>query len=98
MQLGHCFGRDFQTDVLTLSCARLCLTRWGQVVNIYKDAKLGKPDTTLAEVQTVQDILLGSTIICKHREDLKEVQAQRKGRRRSLYTLDGRYGSRDHGA
>jgi hypothetical protein len=27
VQLGHHFRRDFQTDLLTLSCARLRLTR-----------------------------------------------------------------------
>jgi hypothetical protein len=29
VQLGRHFGRDFQTDLLALNCARLRLTRWG---------------------------------------------------------------------
>jgi hypothetical protein len=57
VQLGRHFGRDFQTDLLTLNCARLRLTRWGQAVNIYEDPKLGKPDVTSAEVRTVKDTL-----------------------------------------
>lgn len=35
VQFGRHFGQDFQTDLLTLNCARLRLTRWGQAVNIY---------------------------------------------------------------
>jgi hypothetical protein len=57
VQLGRHFGRDFQTDLLTLTSARLRLTRWGQAVNIYEDPKLGKPDATSAEVQTAKDAL-----------------------------------------
>jgi hypothetical protein len=34
IQLGRHFGRDYQTDLLSLNCARLRLTRWGQAVNI----------------------------------------------------------------
>ena len=33
IQLGRHFGRDYQTDLLSLNCARLRLTRWGQAVN-----------------------------------------------------------------
>ena len=57
VQLGRHFGRDFQTDLLTLNCARLRLTRWGQAVNIYENPKLGKPDATPAEVQTAKNAL-----------------------------------------
>jgi hypothetical protein len=57
VQLGRHFGRDFQTDVLALNCARLRLTRWGQAVNIYDDPKLGRQDATPAEIQTAKDTL-----------------------------------------
>jgi hypothetical protein len=57
VQLRRHFGRDFQTYVLTLNCARLRLTRWGQAVNIYDDPKLGRPDATPAEIQAAKDTL-----------------------------------------
>ncbi|KAF2195815.1 small s protein [Zopfia rhizophila CBS 207.26] len=57
VQLGRHFGRDFQTDLLALDCARLRLTRWGQAVNIYDDPKLGRPDATPSEIQTAKDTL-----------------------------------------
>ena len=57
VQFGRHFGQDFQTDLLTLNCARLRLTRWGQAVNIYEDPQMGKPDATSAEVRTVRDSL-----------------------------------------
>jgi hypothetical protein len=57
VHLGRHFGRDFQTDLLALNCARLRLTRWGQAVNIYEDPKLGKPDATPAEIQIAKDTL-----------------------------------------
>ena len=46
IQFGRHFGRDFQTDLLAMNCAKLRLTRWGESVNIYDDPKLGKPDAT----------------------------------------------------
>ena len=58
VQLGRHFGRDFQTDLLALNCARLRLTRWGQAVNIYEDPNLGRPDAKPAEIQTAKDTLL----------------------------------------
>jgi hypothetical protein len=50
VQLGRRFGQDYQTDILSLSCARLRLTRWGQAVDIYGDTKLGRADATAAEI------------------------------------------------
>ncbi|OBT39543.1 hypothetical protein VE00_10655 [Pseudogymnoascus sp. WSF 3629] len=58
IQFGRHFGRDFQTDQLTLSCARLRLARWGESVDIYNDSKLGKVDATEAEIQVAKDTLL----------------------------------------
>lgn len=58
IQFGRHFGRDFQTDQLSLNCARLRLARWGQAVDIYNDPKLGKPKATATEIQTAKDTLL----------------------------------------
>lgn len=54
---GRYFEQDFQTDLLTLNCVRLRLTRWGQAVNIYEDPQMGKPDATSAEVRTLKNSL-----------------------------------------
>jgi len=70
VQLGRHFGRDFQTDLLTLNCARLRLTRWGQAVNIYEDPKLGKPDAKPADIQTVKDILLQILVLFENTEKI----------------------------
>lgn len=58
VQFGRHFGRDFQTDLLSLDCTKLRLTRWGQAVNILSDPQLGRPDATSAEIQTVKASLL----------------------------------------
>ena len=57
IQIGRHFGRDFQTEMLTLDCTRLQLTRWGQAVKIYDDPKLGRPDATPEELQTAKGAL-----------------------------------------
>ncbi|PSS25225.1 hypothetical protein M430DRAFT_33010 [Amorphotheca resinae ATCC 22711] len=57
IQIGRHFGRDFQTDLLTLDFARLRLSRWGEAVDIYNDPKLGRPDATPAEIQIAKDAL-----------------------------------------
>jgi hypothetical protein len=49
IQIGRHFGRDSQTDLLSLSCARLRLTPYGESVNIYNDRELGRADTTSPE-------------------------------------------------
>ncbi|KAG9234485.1 small s protein [Amylocarpus encephaloides] len=58
IQFGRHFGRDFQTDQLALSCARLRLSRWGESIDIYNDPKLDKPDATATEIQLAKDTLL----------------------------------------
>ena len=58
IQFGRHFGRDFQTDQLSLDCARLRLTCWGQAVDIYNDPRLGKHEAAATEIQTAKDILL----------------------------------------
>jgi hypothetical protein len=72
VQLGRRFGRDFQTDVLILDCARLRLTRWGQAVNIYEDPKLGKLDATSAEVQTAQNVLCQILLLFANTEKISK--------------------------
>ncbi len=37
IRLGRNLGRDFQTTQLTLACARLRLSRWGEAVRVYDD-------------------------------------------------------------
>jgi hypothetical protein len=72
VQLGRHFGRDFQTDLLTLNCARLRLTRWGQAVNIYEDPKLGNPDATSAELQTAKDALRQILVLFANTEKISK--------------------------
>lgn len=47
----------FRTDFITLECATLRLTRWGQAVNIYGDPRLGRPDASPEKIQSANDIL-----------------------------------------
>ena len=58
IQFGRHFGRDYQTDLLTLNCSRIRLTRWGQAVNILNDPQMGRPDATASEIRTVKETLL----------------------------------------
>ncbi|KAI9831154.1 MAG: hypothetical protein M1819_005242 [Sarea resinae] len=57
VQLGRHLGRDFRRYQLTLNCARLRLSRWGQAVDIYNDPNLGNPRATRTELQTAQNTL-----------------------------------------
>ena len=57
VQFGRHFGRDYQTVLLALSCSRIRLTRWGQAVDILNDPKMGRPDATALQIQTVKDTL-----------------------------------------
>ncbi|OBT42916.1 hypothetical protein VE00_07271 [Pseudogymnoascus sp. WSF 3629] len=57
VQQARHFGRDFQTNVLTLDCARLRLTRWGDAVDVYGDPQLGRPTATKEEVQLAKETL-----------------------------------------
>jgi hypothetical protein len=72
VQLGRRFGRDYQTDLISLNCARLRLTRWGQAVDIYKDPKLGRADASAAEVQTAKDILFQILILFADTESISK--------------------------
>jgi hypothetical protein len=57
VQHGRHFGRDYQTELISLDCARLRLTRWGEAVNIHEDPKLGRPDVSPSGMHTVQNAL-----------------------------------------
>ena len=57
VQFGRHFGRDYQTNLLALSCSRIRLTRWGQAVDIFNDPQMGRPDATAPEIRTVKDTL-----------------------------------------
>jgi hypothetical protein len=72
IQFGRHFGRDFQTDLLTMSCARLRLTRWGESVNVYNDPRLGKPDATAPEIQLAKDTLLQIVVLFAQTEEISK--------------------------
>lgn len=72
IQFGRHFGRDFQTDQLALSCARLRLTRWGESVDIYNDPRLGKPDATATEIQVAKDTLLQILVLFADTEGISK--------------------------
>jgi hypothetical protein len=57
VQLGRHFGRDFQTDLLTLNLLRLRLSRWGTAVHIYDDPQLGNPRATKSKLRIAKDTL-----------------------------------------
>lgn len=90
IQLSRRFGRDFQTDILSLNCARLRLTRWGQAVNIYGDPKLGRADATAAEVQTAKDTLFQILVLFADTENIsrKYKLKARDGEDLSIFTTD----------
>lgn len=57
VQFGRHFGRNYQTDLLALNSSRIRLTRWGQAVDILNDPKMGRPDATSEQIQTVKNTL-----------------------------------------
>lgn len=72
VQFGRHFKRDFQTDYITLECARLRLTRWGQAVNIYDDPRLGRPDASPEEIQLARDILHQVLVLFANSKEISE--------------------------
>ncbi len=70
VQHSRHFGRDYQTELISLDCARLRLTRWGQAVNVHDDPKLGRPDASLSEVQTVKNALHQILVLFAHTEKI----------------------------
>jgi Prion-inhibition and propagation len=96
IQLGRHFGRDIQTDLLALSCARLRLTPWVVSVHTYDGLKLGRPDATAAEIRTAKDTLLQILALSVSTEgDLEEVQADSEGRRESRPLIRDRHQPHD---
>ncbi|KAI8628106.1 prion-inhibition and propagation-domain-containing protein [Xylariaceae sp. FL1651] len=57
IQIGRRFGKDFQTELLTLSLLKLRLSRWGEAVHVYEDPQLGRPEATKAEIAVAKDTL-----------------------------------------
>lgn len=57
VHLGQNLKRDYQTEQVSLNCARLRLSRWGKAVNILGDPQLGRKDATPAELDAVKDTL-----------------------------------------
>ncbi|MCJ1309529.1 hypothetical protein MMC25_003189 [Agyrium rufum] len=90
IQLGRRFGRDYQTDIISLNCARLRLTRWGQAVDIYGDPRLGRAEATATEVQTAKDALFQILILFADTENISKkykLKAQ-DGEDISVFTTD----------
>lgn len=64
VELGRTFRRDYRTSILTLTCARLRLTRWGQAVNInnnsrFQDLSLESADEQIKTAKaTLEQILV----------------------------------------
>ncbi|KAF1994245.1 hypothetical protein P154DRAFT_417187, partial [Amniculicola lignicola CBS 123094] len=57
VELGRKFGRDFQSDLITLRLLSLRLSRWGSAVRIYDDPKLGNPTTSEYELKLAKETL-----------------------------------------
>ncbi len=90
VHLGRHFGRDFQTSLLRLSCARLRLTRWGKAVDIYHDPRFGE---TTPETQLVKDTLLQILVLF---ERSAKVSARYKYSPKSSQLHDMAVGTRAH--
>jgi Prion-inhibition and propagation len=84
IQLGRHFGRDFQTDLLALNCARLRLTRWGQATNVYTDPTLGRPDATAAEIQIAKNTLHQILVLFADSEKISKKYKQNAKTREDL--------------
>ncbi|KAH8901753.1 hypothetical protein GQ53DRAFT_851868 [Thozetella sp. PMI_491] len=58
IQLGRQFGRDFQTYIVRISCARLRLARWGRAINIEHDPRFAQQNGDSPDVADLKEILL----------------------------------------
>lgn len=89
LQLGRHFGRDLQTSLLALECAKLRLTRWGEAVNVKDDPKLGRPDATASDIQIARKAFHQILVLFAETENLKEVRrrAMPKKSFRHLYPM-----------
>jgi hypothetical protein len=76
VQHGRHFGRDYQTDLISLDCARLRLTRWGKAVNIHEDPRMGRPDAAFSEVRTVQNALHQILVLFANTEKISRTYKQ----------------------
>ncbi|OTB06937.1 hypothetical protein M426DRAFT_318309 [Hypoxylon sp. CI-4A] len=57
IQIGRRFGKDFQTQQLTLSLLKLRLSRWGEAVHINEDEQLGQPESARGNVELAKNTL-----------------------------------------
>ncbi|KAI0387575.1 prion-inhibition and propagation-domain-containing protein [Hypomontagnella monticulosa] len=57
IKIGRRFGKDFQTELLTLGLLKLRLSRWGEAVHVYEDPLLGQPESTAANVRLAKNTL-----------------------------------------
>lgn len=72
IQLGRHFGKDYQTNLLTLSMVRLRLSRWGEAVDIYGDPQFGNPNATNEDLQLVKNTLLQILVLFADTEKLSK--------------------------
>jgi hypothetical protein len=72
VKLGRRFGRDFQTSQLSLTCARLRLSRWGAAVRIYDDPQLGNPNATPDELQAAKSTLFQILLLFENSADISK--------------------------
>jgi hypothetical protein len=70
VQHGGHFGGDYQTELISLDCARLRLTRWGHAVNIHEDLKLGRPDASASEVLAAKNALHQILVLFEHSQNI----------------------------
>ncbi|KAI3343195.1 prion-inhibition and propagation-domain-containing protein [Ustulina deusta] len=65
VQLGRRFGKDFQTDQLTLSLLKLRLSRWGAAVGVESDPplSLSQPNASAAEIAVAKDTMLQMLVL-----------------------------------
>lgn len=80
--LGRHFGRVFQTNLLTLNCARLRLTHWRQPVDTTPTLNSARQMQPQLEIQTVKDALLQILTLFANTEKLsKKDRLSAQGRR-----------------
>jgi hypothetical protein len=90
IQLGRHFGKDYETNILTLDLLRLRLSRWGEAVNIYEDPQLGNTTASLVELQNAKDTLLQILVLFADSEKIsKKFRLPAKNGELSQFALRG---------
>lgn len=75
VQSGRHLHRDLQTELLSLSCAGLRLTRWGDSVGIYDDPGFSSHRVSAPEVETAKVVLFQIMVLF---EDTKKISDKYK--------------------